>query len=168
MKLLKGYSNLKYKEYGIKLSLQILEDQRKRIITDSLSDGYDIYMGLHKSASERVLHFDKYIIMWLDEHWNLYCKSLDEKRNNYLEYQRQEITYNFVKKFSEMLIRVKSFKSFSNAELTLKCLKIKKQCIEEMLDISEKTKKNTEKLLLDSKKHEDWFEKEIAKYTKGE
>ena len=154
---------VRYKDFSVKASLQTLREQRNIIVTDSLNDGYDIYMGLHKSGVERMLHFDKYIITWLDEHWNTFCNLCDENGMDYLEYQRYEIITAFAKRFFEMLVGVEKQQSFSNAELTLKCIKLKKQCLDELLDIASKNQRNIEKLKLEARKHAHWFEKEIEK-----
>ena len=152
-----------HKEFAIRASLQTLKEQRTKICNDSLSDGFDIYMGLHKKKYERSLHFDKYIIIWLDEHWNSFCKLCDDNRDDFLEYQRYEITTSFAKRYLEMLVGVEKQQSFSQVELTSKCLKIQKQYLDELLSLAMKNQRNIEKLKLEASKHAHWFELEIEK-----
>lgn len=153
---------MKSKKFAIKTALQILKEQRNKICNDSLNAGYDIYMGLHKTKYERMLHFDKYVIVWLDEHWNSFCEICDKNEFNFSEYQRSEVTTNFAKNYLDMLVKVEQ-QSFSNGELASKCLKVQKQYLDELLNITIKNQRNIENLKLEARRHEYWFEKEIQK-----
>lgn len=92
-----------------------------------------------------------------------FCDLCDEYKKEYSEYQRNEIANNFAKTFMEMLVGVEIQQSFSNAEITLKCIKLKKQYLNELLNFAIKNRQNIEILKLEATKHEDWFQKEIEK-----
>ena len=148
-----------------RLSLQIMRDQRERICQDSIQKDVDLYTALHEMDPHvRHLRFQYYIVKWLDGHWSS-LQALLECHPEYTADQKKQITLSFAKKFAGLLDKLSE--SATMADLGIPdLLKIRRDILREMIEMTEKWEKNSNELCLQMKKHEEQYRALIAPYYK--
>lgn len=148
--------------FCVKASLQVMNEQRKRIYDDSRSN-HLIYSGLHETNEKlQTLYFQYYLIGWLDEHWSRMQEIL-ESHPEYSVDQRREFTLFYAEYFSKMMTSWATTGVLSKMMIP-DVLQTQKETIQEMIDFSEKWEQDSNKLKLLLKKHKEQFEYLIKQY----
>lgn len=151
--------------FCIRLSLQIMRDQRERICQDSIQKDVDLYTALHEMNSHvRNLRFQYYIVKWFDGHWSS-LQSFLEHHQEYTVDQKKQITLFFAKKFAGLLDKLSKSKTMADLGIP-DLLKVRRDILREMIKITEKWEKNSKELRLQMKKHEEQYRVLIAPYNK--
>lgn len=147
------------------LVLQVLEEQRMQICKDSCEREYNIYSGVHSENPKRSLHFDCYVMTWLDQHWNKFSDLMDKHKESFPNYDWHKCHKIFAKNFKEMLIGEENLTSFSNGELISELLKTKERSLHELIEVSNRYDENFNSLKLEATKHKDIFEKKLKELS---
>jgi len=72
------------KKFCYRLTLQVFQDFRQKLINDTIQKSPFIRSGLHnQSESTKKLYFERYLIEWLDEHWNEMLRLLKKEQNEH-------------------------------------------------------------------------------------
>lgn len=149
--------------YCIKVSLAILEELRNKLTDDSIHLAPDIRTALHKSGdnqrSVRDLYFLRYCVSWLDSHWKLVQRKLNEDTKHSIDEKRKMIQL-FAEHFKDLLGKCLNTEIFF-AEIIPSILETQNAAIDEMLKSAEKNDENFRRLYSEMAKHEEWFERKI-------
>lgn len=148
-----------------KASLQVMQIGRQKIYEDMLNREYIIYRGLHElDAKRRLLYFQYYIVIWLEEHWGNMQKIL-AGHPEYSVDQRKQITLFWAKYYGKMIDDWQVSGVLSKMILP-DLLKAQKEGIEELIRFSEEWESRSNKLKLLLAKHKEQFEVLIRRYEK--
>lgn len=152
--------------FCVQASLHTLSEQRRKICDDSKNKSLGIFLGLHESNDvERSLYFEKYIVIWLDEHWNRFRDICNDNSLNYSEsYQKQFVLF-FAGYYSKYMLQLENEYYFTNLMIP-DILKIKIEQLDTLLNVAEKHNEKFNELLLASKKHSEWYNKKIEELKK--
>lgn len=148
-----------------RLSLQILHDQRKRICQDSIQKDVDLYTALHElKPNVRDIRFQYYLVKWFDGHWrNL--RELLERHSEYTVDEKKRITLFFAKYFANLLDSLSKSETMVNLAIP-DLLKVRKNILYELVEMTEKWETNSKELFLQMKKHEEQYRSMVETYNK--
>lgn len=142
--------------FCVRLSLQIMREQRNKLCRDSIERDVTLYTALHEmNPSTRTLRFQYYVVKWLDEHWNALCLLL-EQHAAYTIDQRKEMTCFFSSYFSHLLNQLGTTETLSHLCIP-DLLILRKSILNELIATSKKWEKDSDKLRLLMKKDEEKF-----------
>ncbi|MDE2724371.1 MAG: translation initiation factor IF-2 N-terminal domain-containing protein [Gemmatimonadota bacterium] len=137
--------------------LFILKEARKNLAQDFIKKKPEIYIPMFKYEESDVLMElarEKYIVSWLDSQWNL-LENLFQ--NQEIEAPvRNELRYSFAEVFLRL---IKKFNMDGASSLSIKLIKEKVGCLEELLNLGDKSEDNFNKLHYDSARHKRMFER---------
>ena len=162
------YSSQDYR-LCVKLSLQIMNDQRNELCNKSKSpaQGIAIYMALHEMNSQiRSLRFQYSLVEWLDSHW----ENLQSRLNCNQEYtidQRKQITLFFAEYFSKLLDNVKADGIFSKLGIP-DLLAMQKAILSDLISTGEKWEEKSQLLRYQMIKHEEEYRNLISECNQDE
>lgn len=146
-----------------RLSLQIMRDQRERICWDSIQKDVDLYTALHEMDPHvRHLRFQYYIVKWFDGHWSS-LQSLLEHHPEYTIDQRKQITLFFAKRFAGLLDKLSESATMIDLGIP-DLLKVRRDILREMIEMTEKWEKSSDEFRLQMKKHEEQYKTLIKPY----
>lgn len=142
----------------VRLSLQIMQEQRRKLIKDSEEHYSIIYSGLHEScsASTRVLYFQAYEMEWLDNHWNALTEFLRQRKNDYTKREQKEITLFFAEHFSALMSEIENVSGMAKMALP-ELIRSNQKAIEQMIAISDNWEERSNQLKVNLKKHKEHF-----------
>lgn len=146
--------------FCVNMSLQILQEQRRKLYEDSVGLNHILRMGLHKSGkfeqNVQDLYFQKYNVEWLDAHWEKMNQIL-ENHNEYSQTQKKDITLFFVNYFWELFTICCQSDSFSNL-IVPELLTTKRQTIDNLLKYAQKWQEKSNLLRADIVKHQEQYQ----------
>lgn len=148
----------RYQDYRfcVKLSMQIMREQREKLCHDSIEHDVTLYTALHETNdSTRALRFQYYVVKWFDEHWNALCVLL-ERHPEYTIDQKKQMTLFFSSYFSKLLNKLGTTETLANLCIP-DLLTLRKAILNELIAVSDKWEKNSDKLRLQMKKHEEQY-----------
>ena len=153
--------------FCVKAALQILEEERKKLYSQSKSHAPMLYSGLHEfeTRSVRELYFQAYLIEWIDVHWNM----LDEVLKRHPEYtvdERKCMTLFFAEYFSGLVAECSNTGLLSKIAIP-DLLKSKYKLLVSMIEMSDKWNENLNRLKIEKKKHREQFVRLIENHEKG-
>ena len=137
--------------------LFILKRGREDLVQDFLKESPEIYSPMFKYEESDVLMElarEKYIVSWLDLQWNLLE---DFFQNQEIENTiRDEFRYSFAAVFLRL---IKKFNMDGASPLSIKLIKEKVGCLEELLNLGDKSEDKFNKLHYDRERHKRMFER---------
>lgn len=146
-----------------KLSLQIMHDQRERMSRDSIEKDVDLYMALHEMDPHvRDLRFQYYVVKWFDGHWST-LQSLLKHHPEYTVDERKQITLFFAERFAGLLDKLSESVVMVNLGIP-DLLKVRRDILCEMIEMTEKWEKSNSEFRLQMKKHEEQYRALIEPY----
>lgn len=153
--------------FCVKMSLQVLAEQRKQLMVDSTSINSTIRTGLHKSGEHesaiRHLYFEKYSIQWLDEHWAKMHQILDRHCTEYSKQQQKDMTLFFAEYFGELFSTCFKHTPVFMKSVMPELLKQKSEILQMLIKSNEKWDQNSNALLADIEKHKEQYRLLIQK-----
>ena len=148
------------------LSLSIMHDMRKKLISNMLEKEPEIYLGLHTSDNDSVrkLYYDKYLLTWLDDHWTQLEEFIKEVYGGHNIHEKEvknlkEYFITYFKEFNESMGRTTSRGTYMLSEI-----KVKIEAFNEMIGLNDVWDKNLGKLRVDRKKHEEEYKRMVEKF----
>lgn len=148
--------------FSVNASLQVMKAQREKICNDCFSGDYWIYRGLYETDDEtQKLHFQYYLLKWLDDHWNE-MQTILASHNEYSIDQKKEITLFFAQYFSKM-IDVISKSGIMSTLMIPELLQVQKESIQTLLQYEEKWEDNSNQIRLLLSKQKTMFKRMLKK-----
>lgn len=150
--------NSKYDEkFALKLSLQVMSEMRDNLIHDTLNIEPKLHCGLHKSNMPEVrdLYLERYIVLWLSNHWTKLDEVLKE-HNEYSKESRKNMTIYFSKFFADFINISRDDNYLSNLAIPM-LLQQKLNALDEMKLLSDKWEEISNKLKLDIIKNDEEY-----------
>lgn len=149
------------------MSLQILKEQREKLLNDSISIAPYIRIGLHKSddneKSIRHLYFEQHCVQWLDEHWNCMFEIIEKQ--NYCKDLKQKFTLFFAEIFSGLYEQYCGNTPIFTKMVMPEIIKVKKECLQIIIDFDERWEEKSLSLLVDKEKRKEQYRKKIEELT---
>lgn len=148
-------------------SLLALKEARKVLVQDFIEENPEIYRPMfqyEKSNTQMMLAKEKHIITWLDSHWNLIEKNLNQELDSTVH---NEFRYSFAEIFLRLLKKFDTDRRVRSSPLAIRLLKPKIDNLEKLLDLGDRHDNRINKLLYDSDRHKRIFERKFAE-LKGE
>ena len=140
-------------------SLFILKEAREQLAQDFIEEEPEIYRPMfqyEKSKEQMVLAKEKYMVSWLDSHWELI--------ENFLQNQELENTIQdgFRSGFAVVLLRLlEKFNKDGVSPVSVSLLKEKVRNLEELLNLGDKHEDRFNKLRYDIERHKRIFARKI-------
>ena len=156
------------KRFCYRLTLQVFQDFRQKLINDTIQKSPFIRSGLHnQSESTKKLYFERYLIEWLDEHWNEMLRLLKKEQNEHslTVNGKREYSLFFAKYFIGMIQNLQNTSFYAQLAVS-DIIKIKIKSLNELLQYSQKWEENCNVLEADLQAHEDEYKQLIKKYSK--
>ncbi len=152
-------------KFCVRMSIQILQEQRQKLTEDSINLQAGIGLGLHMSDENQSfvqdLYFQQYCVSWMNQHWERMHIILDRYGKYTLE-QRRDITIFFAEYFKAIFVDYGQVTPFLIPNL----LEIKKEAIDNLLKYTDKWEQNSNGLRRDLLKHKEQYQKMIREYFK--
>lgn len=140
-------------------SLLILKSARKNLVQDFIKKNPEIYIPMFRYEerdAQMELSKEKYIMSWLDSHWNL-IENLFQ--NQEVEKTiRNELRYSYAEVFLRL---IKKFNMDGASPLSIKLIKEKVGYLEKLLKLGDKSEDNFNELRYDSERHKIMFERKF-------
>lgn len=153
--------------FCVKMSLQVLAEQRKQLMGDSTSINPTIRTGLHKSreleSAIRHLYFEKYSLHWLDEHWAKMHEILDRHSTEYSKEQQKDITLFFAEHFGGLFSTCFTHTPVFMKSVMPELLKQKSEILQMLINFNDKWEQNSKAILADVAKHDEQYRLLIQK-----
>lgn len=150
------------------LTLFTLKEARENLAQDFIIENPEIYDPMfkyEKSNEQMMLAKEKYIMIWLDSHWNLIETLL---KNQEIESTIQnEVRYRFAEVFLSLLEKFDADGRNQASPLAIRLLKEKIDNLEKLLNLGDKHENRINKLRYDAHRHKIIFERKFAE-LKGE
>ena len=153
--------------FCVTAALSIMQEQRAKIIQDSVLCEPTIYSGLHTSNSDalRNLYFQKYITEWISSHWEKMYEIFDRHPEYSVDSKREMILF-FAEYFSIFLDECSKNGTLSKLAIP-ELLEIQKKQVNELIDSADKWEQNSNRLRVQMKKNTEQYLKLIQEAEKG-
>lgn len=80
--------------FRVRLSLQVMQEKRRKICEDTLQETSSLAMGLYgQDADLRSMYLQMYVLEWLKSHWDSMQEILDRHRERPLDERRQDAAF---------------------------------------------------------------------------
>ena len=149
-------------------TLFTLKEARENLVQDFIKENPEIYHPMfqyEKSNEQMMLAKEKYILIWLDSHWNLIETFF---KNQEIESTTQnEVRYRFAGVFLRLLEKFDKDRRDRASPLAIRLLKEKVNTLEQLLNLGDKHENRINKLRYDADRHKSIFERKLAE-LKGE
>lgn len=147
--------------FCIDMSLQVMKEQRQKLVKDTLNKDYVLFSGLHESEpAVQDLYFQYYLIEWFDNHWTAMLETL-ERHPEYSNDKRKEMVLFYAEYFKKMLNKTEASGVLSKL-LIPDLLRLQRESVEELLALASSWELKNNELRLIFKKHKEQFEHKIA------
>ena len=145
-----------------------LKEAREDLVREFIKEDQELYRPMfqyEKSNVQMMLAREKYIMVWLDKHWNLIEKIL---RNQEIESNTQnEIRDSFVEVFLRLLEKFDTDGRGRASPLAIRLLKEKIDNLEQLLNLGDRDENRINKLHYDHARHKRIFERKFAELKGG-
>ena len=149
-------------------ALFILKEARENLAQDFIKENHEIYHPMfqyEKSNEQMMLAKEKYIMIWLDSHWNLIEKYF--KTQEIESTTQNEVRYSFAEVFLMLLEKFDTDRRNRASSLAIRLIKEKIDNLEQLLNLGDKHENRINKLRYDADRHKSIFERKFAE-LKGE
>lgn len=147
--------------FCVNASLQVLQEERKKICLDTICYQPTIYQGLHEFESDslRKLYFQTYLVEWVYDHWNMVSKLLGNHREFSKDEQKSMAVF-FAEYFSQYIDMCSQQGVLSKLAMPI-MLESTQKILYDMIECSENWQENIDRLKADQKRYREEFRRLI-------